>query len=420
MCEYTVPIIGSCSALKHSKLAFSSSSSTASEAEFDISSGSKSCPRCTVVCASSASTCLTCDHRFQDKCTTQGIGKKVYHKRQPWCKFCKVNDHWTTACQEKALADENTLTTQTYTEGVVDLLKDALSKQHKDNPTGFFHLCSPCSYITQKGTEGAQWSCGYRNIQMLCSALVSVRMYREVLFDGRYIFSYPLTNSSICCHPWFILLNNILPNVSGEIPSVHGIQSWIERAWVDGFDPEGACELSPLLGTNTWIGASECAALLRYFNIRATVVDFGLELGKYSERCDHHRRLKRRPFDTICDLCREPIITLGGKSYFCGYCDYDECCKCREKSSSDNAPFFEEDLNDDISVVCGAVHTAPKRKFDKFSKSVTVTESRVSKQLHQWLIQYFTSQWDHSSSEEDFRPPIYFQHDGHSRTIVGQ
>jgi zinc finger-containing ubiquitin peptidase 1 len=203
-------------------------------------------------------------------------------------------------------------------------------------------------------------------------------------------------------------------NVSGEIPSVHGIQSWIERAWSDGFDPEGASELAPLLGTNTWIGASECAALLRYFNIRASVVDFGLELGKYSERCDHRRRLKQRPFDAVCDLCREPIINLGGKSYFCGYCDYDECCKCREKLSNDNAPSSEDDLNDDINVV----RTAPKRKFDKFSKSAAIVESRVSKQLHQWLTGYFSSQWDHSSSE-DFRPPIYFQHDGHSRTIVG-
>jgi hypothetical protein len=185
MCEYTLQVIGSCSALKHSKTEFSSSSSSSSpEAELDISSGSKICPRCTVICASNALTCLTCDHRFQDKSTVD-MSRKVHPKRLPWCKFCKANDHWTMACQEKALADQNTLTTQTYTEGVVDLLKLALHKQHKDNPTGFFYLCSPCSYITQKGTVGAQWSCGYRNIQMLCSALISNRMYKEVLFDGR-------------------------------------------------------------------------------------------------------------------------------------------------------------------------------------------------------------------------------------------
>ena len=70
-------------------------------------------------------------------------------------------------------------------------------------------------------------------------------------------------------------------NGSGEIPSVHGLQSWIgvsyasdeffflssylrvtifswcyvEKAWKAGFDPDGAAQFGwSLLGTDVWIG----------------------------------------------------------------------------------------------------------------------------------------------------------------------
>lgn len=54
---------------------------------------------------------------------------------------------------------------------------------------------------------------------------------------------------------------------SGYIPGVRLLQCWIERAWEDGYDPDG-CEqlggLGALMGSETWIGATECATLLRY------------------------------------------------------------------------------------------------------------------------------------------------------------
>lgn len=56
---------------------------------------------------------------------------------------------------------------------------------------------------------GGEWSCGYRNIQMLCHTLMSLPSYRRVLFNG-----------------------------TGEVPDVHGLQAWIERAWTNGFDVE--------------------------------------------------------------------------------------------------------------------------------------------------------------------------------------
>lgn len=65
----------------------------------------------------------------------------------------------------------------------------------------------PCLHVSQKGSYGSAWSCGYRNIQMLCSSLMQLEEYRNVLFDG-----------------------------TGVVPEINGIQRWIETAWKAGFD----------------------------------------------------------------------------------------------------------------------------------------------------------------------------------------
>lgn len=53
---------------------------------------------------------------------------------------------------------------------------------------------------------------------------------------------------------------------SGCIPGVLLMQCWLERAWADGYDPEGCEQLGgagSLVGSEKWIGATECATLLR-------------------------------------------------------------------------------------------------------------------------------------------------------------
>ena len=129
-------------------------------------------------------------------------------------------------------------------EGILELLKMRLSDQKNISN---FKLVSPLTFISQKLSEaGKKWSCGYRNIQILCLSLMKVPIYRQRLFGG-----------------------------TGSVPDVYGIQSWIERAWNDGFDVDAKIQLGgSLLGTDTWIGASEAAALLRYFGIRAVILDF--------------------------------------------------------------------------------------------------------------------------------------------------
>lgn len=59
------------------------------------------------------------------------------------------------------------------------------------------------------------------------------------------------------------------------MPDIAALQAWIECAWGAGFDPQGAAQLQHALqGRRTWIGTTEVATMLRYFGLRAHVVDF--------------------------------------------------------------------------------------------------------------------------------------------------
>ncbi|KAJ1396368.1 peptidase family C78-domain-containing protein, partial [Ochromonadaceae sp. CCMP2298] len=110
-----------------------------------------------------------------------------------------------------------------------------------------YALCHPAPHhVSQKGAYGQGWSCGYRNIQMLCSSLLQLPLYRGALFEG-----------------------------SGVVPEIHQLQRHIELAWNAGFDGEGASHFGGrLVGSSEWIGTTECAVMLRYFGLRAVIVDF--------------------------------------------------------------------------------------------------------------------------------------------------
>lgn len=62
------------------------------------------------------------------------------------------------------------------------------------------------------------------------------------------------------------------PNYVPDIPS---LQAWLECAWAAGFDALGCQQLGGAVrGRRTWIGTTEVACLLRYFGVRAHIVDF--------------------------------------------------------------------------------------------------------------------------------------------------
>ena len=96
--------------------------------------------------------------------------------------------------------------------------------------------------------EEVGWGCVWRNIQILSSHLLAQRAEpREAMYGG-----------------------------SGFVPDIPSLQRWLEIAWERGFDAPGSDQFNhAIYGSKKWIGATECAALLRSFGLRVRVVDFG-------------------------------------------------------------------------------------------------------------------------------------------------
>uniref|UniRef100_A0A8D1MXB3 Zinc finger-containing ubiquitin peptidase 1 n=1 Tax=Sus scrofa TaxID=9823 RepID=A0A8D1MXB3_PIG len=93
------------------------------------------------------------------------------------------------------------------------------------------------------------WGCGYRNFQMLLSSLLQNDAYGDCLKDM-------------------------------SVPCIPKIQSMIEDAWKEGFDPQGASQLNNRLqGTKAWIGACEVYTLLTSLRIKCRIIDFHKSTG---------------------------------------------------------------------------------------------------------------------------------------------
>lgn len=62
---------------------------------------------------------------------------------------------------------------------------------------------------------------------------------------------------------------------SYSVPDIPSLQLFLELAWNNGFDVSGARHFnSQISGSKRWTGTTECAALLRFFGLKARVVDF--------------------------------------------------------------------------------------------------------------------------------------------------
>jgi hypothetical protein len=58
------------------------------------------------------------------------------------------------------------------------------------------------------------------------------------------------------------------------------LQAWLEASWAAGFDPAGALQLgNSVQGSRKWIGTPEAVVILRFFGVRAQLVEFLGELG---------------------------------------------------------------------------------------------------------------------------------------------
>lgn len=126
-----------------------------------------------------------------------------------------------------------------------------------------------------------------------------------------------------------------------------------------------------LLGTDKWIGAVECCALLRYFGIRAEVVDFS--------RKSLSVLIIRKSCNTLTEL---------GKS---------------------------SKLNVTSENVQSKLEHWVKKYFQARSSKVIEIDANSSSAVEMKL-----QSNDPISRLDGYIPPLYFQHEGHSRTIIGK
>eukprot|EP01033_Poteriospumella_lacustris_P011942 gene11942-8525_t len=245
------------------------------------------------------------------------------------------DDAAVTAAPAPAAFDRDSVVNRFLLAAIGDVLR-AEGRAHR--------LCHPpAHHITQLNQYGAQWSCGYRNLQMLCSSLVQLPAYRRALFHGAFAHIADPAEAAAAVRAMPIAT----------------LQRWIERAWQAGFDVAGAADFDFCLeGKDDWIGTTEVAALLRFFGLRALIVDF------------HCREAPPpRAKSTGLRPARPPPLPPRG----------------RRRSAA-----------------------APPAAHD------------MGRRLALFAHRYFARAPDASDAPEaTARPPLYFQYNGHSRSIVG-
>ncbi|XP_023512488.1 zinc finger with UFM1-specific peptidase domain protein isoform X1 [Cucurbita pepo subsp. pepo] len=252
--------------------------------------------------------------------------------------------------------------------GLMSLLRNCLELESSDSTSV---VSGYVDHYQSIEFEDLGWGCGWRNIQMLCSHLIMQRPEaRNVLFGG-----------------------------SGVVPDILSLQRWLEIAWKKGFDVHGAEHFNyKIYGRKNWIGATECAALLRSFGLQARIVDFGPK------------------------ECEELYLSVPGSSSGAQMVNLIDANK--RKTAKVNGPMdrFLVSKNDGVPQTGSSGH-----EKSKYSRSVLENKSTQKAKGHQvlvdWVWNYFSDgricTYSHQHVNVSGKTPLFFQHDGHSRTIVG-
>ncbi|CAA2968093.1 Hypothetical predicted protein [Olea europaea subsp. europaea] len=170
----------------------------------------------------------------------------------------------------------------------------------------------------------------------------------------------------------------VLYGGSGFVPDIASLQRWLEIAWERGFDTHGSNDFDQkIYGKRNWIGTTECAALFRSFGLRARIVDF---CGK----------------DIILDK------TAG-----------------KMKAMQVYGPMDKFLLKGDSKILDAASSSNGSRTHF----SIPFGNIKGDQVLIEWVWNYFSDnnpiQYGNQRVVFSGKPPLYFQHDGHSRTIIG-
>ncbi|KGN63324.1 zinc finger-containing ubiquitin peptidase 1 isoform X1 [Cucumis sativus] len=255
--------------------------------------------------------------------------------------------------------------------GLMSLLKNCLELESHDSTS---ILSGYVDHYQSIEFEDFGWGCGWRNIQMLCSHLLMQRPEtRNILFGG-----------------------------SGVVPDIPSLQRWLEVAWERGFDVHGAEHFNyKIYGKKNWIGTTECAALLRSFGLQARIIDFGPK------------------------ECEELYLSVPGSSSGAQMENLIDANKRKTIKVCGPMDRYLVRTNDSDPQTGSSGHE--NSVYFKISQNVTKNKSPKKAKGHQvlvdWVWNYFSDgricTYDHQRVNISEKTPLFFQHDGHSRTIVG-
>ncbi|KAL1926628.1 hypothetical protein VTP01DRAFT_5523 [Rhizomucor pusillus] len=215
------------------------------------------------------------------------------------------------------------------TPGVIPRLEPQFTNLNKKGNTLAAYLCSPYTDHIATGFMDLGWGCGYRNCQMLMTFL---QRQREA---GDYLLR--------------------------QVADISGLQMLLERAWQEGFDPQGAAQLNHrVYKTRKWIGTTEVYCMLVYLGIRCTILDF------------HRPSGPKNSHDSLFNWIQS---------------------------------YFEDALPPSATAATAAAATSTSSSSS--STKATPLDAPSSKKNKKKVV-YITN-----------RPPLYLQHSGHSRTVIG-
>lgn len=327
---------------------------------------------------------------------------------------------------------------------LMTLLQGCLETEH--GRSSIVALSGYVEHFESRLEEDLGWGCGWRNIQMLSSYMLAQDSEsKDVLFGG-----------------------------AGFIPDIPAIQQWLEIAWLKGFDVLGADYFDwKISGTQKWIGTTECATVLRSFGMRARIMDFriasskraaGGMRGKGGSHLDQPGEL-----DEADDVSGNFSLLKISSSH------PEECSDDINNESDDQSPptsgedvsaeerrlivlpdqkeelHFLRQSPDDPNICLTCVEERKNSTFanhlhreddaDSTASNKEMTEQNTSgdsiagggcgtylpdtdsnhKYMTDWIWNYFRAEGGSfcKSIYLSNRSPLYFQHRGHSRTIVG-
>ncbi|XP_059463342.1 uncharacterized protein LOC132192103 isoform X2 [Corylus avellana] len=231
--------------------------------------------------------------------------------------------------------------------------------------------------------EDIGWGCGWRNIQMLTSHLLTQRQEaREVLFGG-----------------------------SGFVPDIASLQRWLEIAWERGFDALGSDHFNhKIYGSTNWIGTTECAAVFRSFGLQARIVDFG------------PKELESLYLSGPDSSLGAHVLKINDRGKRKAFQVYGPMDKYILRSNQDVHLSGPRGHGKSIYSSISHGNTLGGGSGDCIMNKGT-RKDKGHQVLIDWVWNYFS---DKSLSKSGYpsvivseKSPLYFQHDGHSRTIVG-